>query len=273
MSTVTLSPAKPAKPTRSYALRDSMTMLRRNLKHMLRYPSMTVMIVMMPIVMLLLFVYVFGGALGTGIGGTGRGDYTNYVVPGIILMAVTSGAITTAISVCTDMTEGIVNRFRTMSISRGSILTGHVFASVIQAAAILVLIIGASFAVGFRPDASPVEWIAAIGLLLFLAFGLSWVTAAMGLGAKTIEAASNAPMPLTFLPFLGSAVVTPDSMPTVLRWFAEYQPFTPINETLRGLLLGTPIGNDGWIALAWCAGLALVGYLWSRSTFNRTVTR
>ncbi|MGW7461092.1 ABC transporter permease [Streptomyces sp. NPDC054797] len=276
MSTVTLAfaPAAPPKPSRSYALRDSMTMLRRNLKHMLRYPSMTVMIVMMPIVMLLLFVYVFGGALGTGIGaGPSRGDYTNYVVPGIILMAVTSGAITTAISVCTDMTEGIVNRFRTMSISRGSILTGHVFASVIQAAAILVLIIGASFAVGFRPNASPVEWIAAIGLLLFLSFGLSWMTAAMGLGAKTIEAASNAPMPLTFLPFLGSAVVTPESMPTVLRWFAEYQPFTPINETLRGLLLGTPIGHDGWLALAWCAGLALVGYLRSRAVFNRQVTR
>ncbi|MBT2396154.1 ABC transporter permease [Streptomyces sp. ISL-100] len=274
MSTVTLAPAKPAKPTRSYALRDSMTMLRRNLKHMLRYPSMTITIVMMPIVMLLLFVYVFGGALGTGIGaGADRGDYTNYVVPGIILMAVTSGAITTAISVCTDMTEGIVNRFRTMSISRGSMLTGHVFGSVIQAAAILVLVTGASFAVGFRPDASAVEWIAALGLLLFLSFGLSWISAAMGLGAKTIEAASNAPMPMTFLPFLGSAVVTPDSMPTALRWFAEYQPFTPINETLRGLLLGTPIGNDGWIALAWCAGLALVGYLWSRAVFNREITR
>ncbi|MFD6229401.1 ABC transporter permease [Streptomyces sp. NPDC060232] len=274
MSTVTISPAaKSARPTRSYALRDSMTMLRRNLKHMQRYPSMTVMIVMMPIVMLLLFVYVFGGALGTGIGGTGRGDYTNYVVPGIILMAVTSGAITTAITVCTDMTEGIVNRFRTMSISRGSILTGHVFGSVIQAVVILVLIIGASFAVGFRPDASPVEWIAAIGLLLFLSFGLSWMTAAMGLAAKTVEAASNAPMPLTFLPFLGSAVVTPESMPTVLRWFAEYQPFTPINETLRGLLLGTPIGNDGWIALAWCTALTLLGYLRSRAVFNRKVTR
>ncbi|MBT2449745.1 ABC transporter permease [Streptomyces sp. ISL-43] len=274
MSTVTATPAKSATPARSYALRDSMTMLRRNLKHVQRYPSMTISMVVMPLLMLLLFVYVFGGALGTGIGaGAGRGDYTNYLVPGIILMTATSGAVSTAVSVCTDMTEGIVNRFRTMSISRGSILTGHVLGSVIQVAAILALVTGVSFAVGFRPNASPIEWIAALGLLLFLAFGLSWLSAAMGMGAKTVEAASNGPLPLTLLPFLGSAVVTPDSMPTVLRWFAEYQPFTPINETLRGLLLGTPIGNDGWIALAWCTVLALLGYLWSRAVFNREVMR
>ncbi|MDG4857401.1 ABC transporter permease [Streptomyces sp. T-3] len=274
MSTVTITPAKAAKPARSYALRDSMTMLRRNLKHMLRYPSMTVMIVMMPIVMLLLFVYVFGGSIGAGTGvGLTRGEYTNFVVPGIILMAITSGAVTTAITVCTDKTEGIVNRFRTMSISRGAMLSGHVFGAVVQAVVILVLIIGASLAVGFRPDASPVEWIAAIGLLLFLAFGLSWVTAAMGMGAKNIESASNAPMPLTFLPFLGNAVVDTDSMPTALRWFGEYQPFTPIIDTLRGLLLGSEIGNQGWIALAWCAGIAALGYWWARSVFNREVTR
>ncbi|MFB7368321.1 ABC transporter permease [Streptomyces sp. NPDC056222] len=274
MSAATLTPAKPTKATRSYALRDSMTMLRRNLKHMQRYPSMTISILVMPLLMLLLFVYVFGGALGTGIGaGADRGDYINYLVPGIILMSATSGAVATAVSVCTDMTEGIVNRFRTMSISRGSILTGHVLGSVIQVAAVLVLITGVSLAIGFRPDASAVEWASAAGLLLFLAFGMAWLSAAMGMGAKTVESASNAPLPLTFLPFLGSAVVTPDSMPTALRWFAEYQPFTPINETLRGLLLGTPIGNDGWIALAWCTGLALVGYLWSRAAFNREVTR
>ncbi|MEU1074629.1 MULTISPECIES: ABC transporter permease [unclassified Streptomyces] len=274
MSTLTRTPANAAKPTRSYALRDAMTMLRRNLIHMKRYPSMTISIVVMPILMLLLFVYVFGGAIGTGIGtGTDRGDYINYVVPGIILMSATSGAVATAVSVCTDMTEGIINRFRTMSISRSSVLTGHVLGSVIQVSAVLVLVTGVSLAIGFRPDASPLEWIAALGLLLFLSFGLAWLSAAMGMGAKTVEAASNAPLPLTFLPFLGSAIVTPDSMPTGLRWFAEYQPFTPINETLRGLLLNTPIGNDAWLALAWCAGLALLGYLWSRSVFNRETTR
>ncbi|MFD3519329.1 ABC transporter permease [Streptomyces sp. NPDC058653] len=274
MSTATLTPAKSSKSSRSYALRDSMTMLRRNITHMRRYPSMTISILVMPLLMLLLFVYVFGGALGAGIGGGGdRADYINYLVPGIILMSATSGAVATAVSVSTDMTEGIVKRFRTMSISRGSILTGHVFGSVLQVSAVLVLITTVSLAIGFRPNASVIEWMAALGLLLFLALGMAWLSAAMGMGAKTVESASNAPLPLTFLPFLGSAVVPPDSMPTVLRWFAEYQPFTPINETLRGLFLGTGIGNDGWIALAWCVALTLLGYFWSRAVFNREVTR
>ncbi|MEU0935960.1 MULTISPECIES: ABC transporter permease [unclassified Embleya] len=259
--------------TSTYAVRDSMTMLRRNLKRARRYPSMTLSTVITPILMLLLFVYVFGNALGNGIelpgGGSGRGDYIDYVTPGIILMTATSGAVSTAVSVCSDMTEGIINRFRTMSISRASVLTGHVLGNVIQTMIALVMVTGVAFAVGFRSNATPIEWLASIGLLLLLAFGFSWLSAAMGLGASTVETASNAPLPLTFLPFLGSAIVTPDSMPTGLRWFAEYQPFTPINETLRGLLLGTGIGNDAWIALAWCLGLALVGYLWSRSIFNR----
>ncbi|MFE3185843.1 ABC transporter permease [Streptomyces violascens] len=256
--------------TTSYAVRDSRTMLRRNLKHARRYPSMTISIVAMPILMLLLFVFVFGGALGSGIGMSGdRGEYTNYVTPGILLMAVTSGAISTAVSVCTDMTEGIINRFRAMAISRASVLTGHVLGNVIQTMVSLVLVIGVAVAVGFRPTAGPVQWLAALGILALLAFALSWLSAAIGLGAKTVEAASNAPMPLTFLPFLGSAVVTPDSMPTGLRWFAEYQPFTPVNETLRGLLLGTEIGNSAWIALAWGIGLSLLGYLWARSAFAK----
>ncbi|MFJ9432986.1 ABC transporter permease [Streptomyces sp. NPDC101490] len=268
----TIPPERTA--ARSYALRDSMTMLRRNLTHMRRYPSMTVSIVVMPLLMLLLFVYVFGGAIGGGIAaGGGRDDYIAYVVPGIIVMAATSGAVATAVSVCTDMTEGIVQRFRTMSISRGSILTGHVVGSVIQVAVVLVLVSAVSLLIGFRPSASPVEWVAALGLLLFLAFGMAWISAAMGMGAKTVESASNGPLPLTFLPFLGSAVVTPDSMPTALRWFAEYQPFTPINETVRGLLLGTEIGSDGWLALAWCTALALTGYFWSRAAFRRGTTR
>ncbi|MFG2830819.1 ABC transporter permease [Streptomyces sp. NPDC048434] len=263
--------------TLSYAMRDSMTMTRRNLKHARRYPSLTLQVVAMPIVMLLLFVYVFGGALGSGIGLPGathdRGAYVNYVVPGIILMAVTSGAISTAVSVSTDMTEGVINRFRTMAISRASVLTGHVVGSVVQTMVSLVLVLAVALAVGFRPDATPVTWLAALGLLTLLAFALTWLAAAMGMVAKTVESASNAPMPITFLPLLGSAVVTPDSMPAGLRWFAEYQPFTPLNETLRGLLLGTEIGNNGVIALAWGVGLSLTGYLWARSAFRRGATR
>ncbi|MDV5143853.1 ABC transporter permease [Streptomyces sp. SBC-4] len=258
----------------SYAARDSITMLRRNLKHAMRYPSMTLSTVIMPVMMLLLFNYAFGGALGSGIAGapTGGGAYIDYVAPGIILMAATAGAVATAVGVCVDMTEGIVNRFRTMSISRAAFLTGHVVGSVIQTMIAIGLVIGIALAIGFRPDASAVEWVAALGLLGLLTLALTWLSAGMGLMAKTPESASNAPLPLTFLPFLGSAIVPTDSMPTGLRWFAEYQPFTPVIETLRGLLMGTGIGNSGYLALAWCVGLTFAGYLWARSAFGRTAT-
>ncbi|WP_415948409.1 ABC transporter permease [Streptomyces sp. KLOTTS4A1] len=274
MSTASLTPVQAA-PGRSTAPRDSLTMLRRNLKHMRRYPAMTVSILVMPLLFLLLFVYVFGGAIGTGtLGpGTDRGDYINYLVPGIIVMTATSGAVATAVSVCTDKTEGIINRFRTMSISRGSMLSGHVLGSTIQVTGVLALITGVSLAIGFRPTASFVEWIAAAGLLVFLALGLSWLCAGMGMNAKTVESASNGPLPLTLLPLMGSAIVDPDSMPAGLSWFAEYQPFTPINETVRGLLMGGGIGDNGWIALLWCGGLAVFGYWWALRAYNRTVKR
>ncbi|MFE9427011.1 ABC transporter permease [Kitasatospora sp. NPDC006697] len=256
----------------AYAMRDSMTMLRRNLKHAQRYPSMTVSIVAMPVLMLLLFVFVFGGTLGAGInhsGGTNRSAYTNFVAPGIILMTVTAGAISTAVSVCTDMTEGIINRFRTMSIARSSVLTGHVIGNVIQTMISLVMVIAVALAIGFRPHGTFLGWLGALGILALLAFALSWISAAIGLGASSVEAASNAPMPLTFLPFLGSAVVPPSSMPIGLRQFAEYQPFTPITDTLRALLMGTSVGNSAWISLAWGVGLSVLGFLWARSAFNR----
>ncbi|MET7904899.1 ABC transporter permease [Streptomyces sp. NPDC005355] len=263
--------------TLSYAARDSATMLRRNLKHALRYPSMTFSVVAMPVMMLLLFNYAFGGALGAGIGGMSGGvdsaRYIDYVAPGIILMAATSGALVTAVGVCVDMTEGIVNRFRTMAISRASFLTGHVIGSVLQTLVSIAFVIGIALLIGFRPDATPVEWIAASGLLALLTLALTWLSAAIGLVAKTPESASNIPLPLQFLPFMGSAIVPTDSMPTGLRWFAEYQPFTPIIETLRGLLMGTAIGDSALVALAWCVGLTLVGYLWARAVFNRDATR
>ncbi|MFI5773778.1 ABC transporter permease [Streptomyces sp. NPDC051658] len=256
--------------TMSYAAQDSRTMLRRSLKKALRYPSLTLTVVIMPIMMLLLFNYVFGRALGTGISGlpTGSGDYIDYLAPGIILMAATSGALTIAISVCADKTEGIVNRFRTMPISPASFLTGHVVGGVIQTMTSIALVIGVALLMGFRPSATPVEWVAAIGLLALLTLGLTWLSAGIGLIAKNVESASNIPMPLTFLPFLGSAIVPTDSMPTGLRWFAEYQPFTPIIETLRGLWLGTEIGSSAVIGLAWCVGLSLVGYVWARRAFR-----
>jgi ABC-2 type transport system permease protein len=268
MSTNTLT--APA-DLRFHPLRDSATMLRRNLKHMLRYPSMTLILVGMPIVFLLLFVYVFGGTLGAGIGGAsaGRSGYVNYVTPAIILMTVTSTIQGTAISVATDMTEGIIARFRTMHIARVSVLTGHVLGSVIQAMLTLAIVIGVALAVGFRPVAGLDAWLATAGFLIVVAFALVWLAVALGQVSKSVETASNLPMPLVLLPFLGSGFVPTDSMPAGLRWFAEYQPFTPIIETLRGLLMDEPIGDNAWLALGWCAVIALGGYLWSKRLFNR----
>jgi ABC-2 type transport system permease protein len=260
---------------RFHPLRDSMTMLRRNLKHVLRYPSMTVMLVGMPIVFLLLFVYVFGGTLGAGLGGAsgGRAEYVNYVVPAIILMTVTATVQGTAISIAMDMTEGIVARFRTMHIARVSVLTGHVLGNVIQAMLSLAIVIGVALLVGFRPAAGLGGWLATAGFLVVVTFALVWLSVALGQVSKSVETASNLPMPLVLLPFLGSGFVPTDSMPDGLRWFAEYQPFTPIIETLRGLLMDKPIGNNAWIALVWCALIALGGYLWSKKLFNREYSR
>jgi len=257
--------------TLTYAVADSATMLGRQLRHMLRYLSMTLMLIGMPILLLLLFVYVFGGTLGAGLGGPGggRAEYLEFVVPGILLIGVALGATGTAISVSMDMTEGIVARFKTMAIFRPSVLTGHVLGSMVQTMLSLAVVIGVAVLIGFRPNATAVEWLAAAGVLALITFALTWLCVAFGLVAKTVEAASNLPQPLVFLPFLGSGFVPTESMPTGLRWFAEYQPFTPIMDTVRGLLLGTAIGSSAVIAVAWCVGIALVAYLWAKKLYNR----
>ncbi|WP_305087188.1 ABC transporter permease [Rhodococcus tibetensis] len=246
-------------------------MLRRNLRHLVRYPSMTVMLVGMPIILLLLFVYVFGGTLGTGLGapGGGRAAYVDYVTPGIILMTIASTAQGTAISVAMDMTEGIIARFRTMAIARASVLTGHVLGSLIQAALSLGVVIGVAVLIGFRPTAGLVEWTAAVGVLAMITFALVWLSVALGLVSKSVETASNLPMVLVLLPFLGSGFVPTDSMPVGLRWFAEYQPFSPVIETLRGLLLGGPIGNNAVLAIGWSVAIAALSYLWARRLYVR----
>ena len=254
---------------------DSATMLRRQLRRMLRYPSMTLLLAGMPVIFLLLFVYVFGGTLGDGLGGPsgGRDAYVDYLAPGILLLTVASAAQGTAISVAMDMTGGIIARFRTMAISRASVLTGHVLGAMIQAMLAVAVVTGVALLVGWRPDADPVEWIAAIGVLAMVSWAFTWLTVALGLVSESVETASNLPMPLILLPFLSSGFVPTDSMPTALRWFAEYQPFTPITETLRGLLMGTPIGNSAIIAVGWCAAISLIGHLWARSLFNRRDAR
>jgi ABC-2 type transport system permease protein len=185
------------------------------------------------------------------------------------MMAVAASATGTAISVATDMTEGIIARFRTMAIARVSVLTGHVLGSLIQTMLCLVVVTGVALLVGFRPDATAAEWLATAAVLAMSTFALTWLSVALGLAAKTVESASNLPTPLVFLPFLGSGFVPTDSMPGWLRAFAEYQPFTPIIETIRGLLMGTPIGSSAVEAIAWCAAITLVGYVWAKQLFNR----
>src|SRR4051812_49053773 len=260
--------------TLGYAVRDSRTMLRRDLRHMIRYPSLTMFVIGTPVVFLLLFVYVFGGTLGAGLGAAGgAGDdpsrYANYITPGILILTIAGLATGTAISIAMDMTEGIVARFRTMPIYRPSVLIGHVLGSMIQAALALAVVLGVAVLTGFRPSLTVGRALGAAGLLALVTLAVTWLSVGLGLVAKSVETASNSPSILLLLPFLGSGFVPTDSMPTALRWFAEYQPFTPIMETLRGLLLGTPIVDSAAIAAAWRAGLAALSYLWAKKTFNK----
>jgi len=259
----------------AHALRDSATMLRRNVKHMARYPSVSLLVVGIPVILLLLFVYVFGGTMGAGLHTTsgGRAAYVNYVTPGILLLAVAGVAQATAIAVSMDMADGIISRFRTMGISRGAVLAGHVLGYTALTMLGLVAVVGVAVAIGFRPNASPVEWVAAACLLATVTLAITWLSAAFGLKAKSVEAASNLVMPLMLLVFMGSGFVPTDSMPAGLRAFAEYQPFTPIIETLRGLLMGTAIGHDAVLAVAWCAVIGFGGYAWAMRLYERDPSR
>ncbi|MEU9184667.1 ABC transporter permease [Streptomyces sp. NPDC048484] len=264
--------SSPSPSSFSLSVRDSSTMLRRNLLHARRYPSLTLNILLTPIVLLLLFVYVFGDVMSAGIGGGGadRSEYIAYLVPGILLMTIGATPAGTAISVSMDMTEGIIARFRTMAIHRGSVLIGHVIGSVLQALISVTLVGAVAVAIGFRStDATALEWLAAFGLLGLVAVAFTWIAVGMGMASANPEAASNNALPLIFLPFISSAFVPIDAMPGWFQPVAEYQPFTPAIETLRGLLLGTEIGNNGWITVIWCLGLAALGYYWSKSLFNR----
>jgi ABC-2 type transport system permease protein len=254
----------------SLAVRDSSTMLRRNLLHARRYPSLTLNLLLTPIMLLLLFVYIFGDVMSAGIGGADRSDYVAYLVPGILMMTVGGTVIGTAVSVSTDMNEGIIARFRTLAIHRGSVLVGHVVGSLLQCVASVVLVGAVGIAIGFRStDATALEWLAAFGLLVLFSLALTWIAVGMGMASPNAEAAANSAQPLILLPLISSAFIPADTMPGWFQPIAQYQPFTPAIETLRGLLLGTEIGDNGWIAVAWCVGLAALGYRWSTASFNR----
>ncbi|MGH3300868.1 MAG: ABC transporter permease [Streptosporangiaceae bacterium] len=242
---------------------DSTIMLRRNFKHTLRNPTAVFNAILLPIVIMLMFVCVIGGALNVG------GRYIDYATPGMVVLAITYGLSATSTAVNSDMTKGIINRFKVMDISRGAVLTAQVVASMLRSLIAIAAIIGVAFALGFRPAASLLDWLGAIGFIVVVCVATSWLTVALGLAAKTPESAGMATVPLILLPFLSSAIVPAATMRVGVRQFAEYQPFTPIIETLRGLLAGAPSAGHAIAALAWCVGIALVGYLWALATFRR----
>ncbi|MFS0705888.1 ABC transporter permease [Cellulomonas sp. 179-A 9B4 NHS] len=267
----TAAPAAHARP-----VADTLTMLRRNLLRAVRYPGLTMFLVLGPLVMLLLFVYVFGGAFGAGVapgvapGAEGRAAYLDYITPTLLVLTVVGGATSVATSAAMDAAAGIMARFRTMAISPGSVLSGQVIGFVVQALAALVLVLAAAVAMGYRPDTDALGGLALLGMLVLLGLALNWLAVAMGLNARSVETASNTPMILLLLPFLGSGFVPVETMPAGVRWFAEHQPFTPIIETVRGLLAGAPLdGTPTAPAVAWCVVIGIAGYVWSRALYRR----
>ncbi|HEY8588584.1 MAG TPA: ABC transporter permease [Naasia sp.] len=270
-------PAPVGGTRQSHVVADSITMLRRNLLHMIRYPALSAFTIIGPVVFLLLFVFVLGGTLGAGLPGVdpgaGREAYLAYVLPGILAMTIAGTAGGTATTVAMDMTEGITARFRTMAISRTSVLAGHVLGNTVQAVIAVALVLGVGLLIGFRPTGGPLEWLGAAGIIALLAYAISWLGVAMGMQSKSVESASNWPLLLTFLPFLGSGFVPAESMPAGLQEFARYQPFTPFIETLRGLLLGTELGWQPLLAVGWCVVLIAGGFAWAMAIYERKSVR
>ncbi|MFF0494457.1 ABC transporter permease [Nocardia sp. NPDC004068] len=244
-------------------LADSSIMLRRNFKHIARSPVTIFNAALMPVVMMLIFVYVFGSAFDVG------GDYIDYATPGLILLAISYGLSGTAVSVSGDMAKGIINRFKVMDVSRGAVLTGHVVATILTNAVAIAAVLAVAFALGFRSPATALEWLGAIGVMAATSVAASWLTVALGMAAKTPESAGMSVVPLIMLPFVSSAIVPAEKMGQGVRQFAQYQPFTPIIESLRGFLTGHPSGGYTAAALAWCAGIGIIGFLWSRATFSK----
>jgi ABC-2 type transport system permease protein len=258
--------------TMAFAVRDSATMTRRSFRHVLRYPATLVTSVGVPVLLLLLFVGVFG-ALKAGLGAGSHISYIDYVVPGIIVMTAAYGSSGTALAVNRDSTEGIIGRFRTMAISPASVLNGHVVSALVRTLVSVALVIGVATGLGFRSTADAGRWLAAAGVTLLLVLALTWLAVAVGLAAKVAEGTTGFLLIIQLLPFISSAFVPPDQMSGAVRWFAAHQPFTPIINTLRGLLTGTPDGGTALAAVAWCLGLALAGYLWARVLFRRDLNR
>lgn len=256
--------------TMAFAVRDSATMTRRSFRHVVRYPVTLITAVIVPVLLLLLFVGIFGGALKTAMGAA---SYINYVVPGIIVITAGYGCQATTLAVNRDSSEGIIARFRTMAISPTSVLNGHAASAMARTLVSVALVIGVAIGLGFRSTAGAGRWLAAAGVIALLALALTWLAVAFGLAAKAAEGTTGFLLLVQMLPFISSAFVPPGQMSGAVRWFTAHQPFTPVIDTLRGLLTGTPSGGTVLAAVAWCAGLALAGYLWARALSRRDLNR
>jgi ABC-2 type transport system permease protein len=258
--------------TMTLAVRDSATMTRRSLRHVLRYPVTLVVAVAVPVLVLLLFIGVFG-ALKAGLGVGAHTSYINFVMPGILAMTAGYGSSVTAQSVNRDSTEGIIARFRTMAISPTSMLNGYVFSALVRTLVSSALVIAVAIGLGFRPTADAGRWLAAAGVIVMLVLALTWLAVPFGLASKTAEGLTGFILIVQLLPFLSSAFVPPGQMSAGARWFAAHEPFTPVIDTLRGLLTGAPIGSSALTAVIWCAALALGGYVWARFLSRRDLNR
>jgi ABC-2 type transport system permease protein len=250
-----------------WAASDSLTLIGRNIRHTLRSVDALTTAVALPVMILLLFTYVFGGAIDA------PGDYLDYVVPGIIVLAAGFGSASTAVAVCEDMTTGVVDRFRSLPIAAPAVLVGHVVASMLRNLLSTALVLAVALAIGFDPHAGVAEWLAVFGLLLAFMAAISWVGACVGLVAGSAEAAGAFSFVVMFLPYVSSAFVPTATMPAGLRWVADHQPITPLVDALRALTMGAPAGADALTGLAWCAAIALAGCAGAAALFRRRATR
>jgi len=250
----------------SYFVHDTTVLLKRSLRHILRSPDTIITTAITPIAMLLLFVYVFGGAIKVG-----DEEYVNYLLPGILLITVASGIAYTAFRLFTDVTSGIFERFQSMPITRSAVLWSHVLTSVVANFTSLVLVVLVAVAMGFRSGAGVLAWLAVLGIIVLFTLALTWLAVIPGLTAKSVDGVSGFSYPLIFLPFISSAFVPTAGMPGPVRWFAEHQPVTSIVNTIRNLYAEALVGNDGWIALAWCVGLLLVAYTLAMRTYRHKI--
>jgi ABC-2 type transport system permease protein len=249
------------------ALDDATIMIGRSLTHVRRALDTLLIGVLLPVMLLLLFVYVFGGAIAP------EGQYLTYVVPGIVLLCAGYGAANTGVPVANDMTTGAIDRFRSLPILRSAVLIGHITASLIRNLLSTVLVLAVAFAIGFRPNAGPAEWLLALAVLTLFIVAMSWVSVCFGLAASSVESASSFSFVILFLPYLSSAFVPVHTMPSVLRGFAEHQPLTPVIETLRGLMIGTPVATSAWTAVAWFSAILAIAYATATYLFNRRTSR